>query len=37
MRRLWALIKKESYQILRDPAAMLITFVLPPILLFRWM
>jgi len=34
MRRLWALMKKESYQILRDPSAMLITFVLPPILLF---
>ncbi|MBP6700765.1 MAG: ABC transporter permease [Halioglobus sp.] len=34
MRRLWALLKKESYQILRDPAVMLITFVLPPILLF---
>ncbi len=34
MRRLWALMKKESYQILRDPAVMLITFVLPPILLF---
>ena len=34
MRRLWALARKESYQILRDPAALLITFVLPPILLF---
>jgi ABC-2 type transport system permease protein len=34
MRRLWALVRKETYQILRDPAAMLITFVLPPILLF---
>ena len=34
MRRLWALVIKESYQILRDPAVLLITFVLPPILLF---
>lgn len=34
MRRLWALIIKESYQILRDPSVLLITFVLPPILLF---
>lgn len=34
MRRLWALIRKESYQILRDPASLLIAFVLPPILLF---
>jgi len=33
MRRLWALVRKESYQILRDPAVLLITFVLPPILL----
>ena len=34
MRRLWALVKKESYQALRDPAALLIAFVLPPVLLF---
>jgi len=34
MRRLWALVRKETWQILRDPAALLITFVLPPILLF---
>ena len=34
MRRLWALVRKESYQVLRDPSALLITFVLPPILLF---
>lgn len=33
MRRLWALTKKESYQVMRDPAALLIAFVLPPILL----
>jgi ABC-2 type transport system permease protein len=34
MRRLWALVKKESYQVVRDPAALLIAFVLPPVLLF---
>jgi len=34
VRRLLALIRKESYQILRDPAALLITFALPHILLF---
>lgn len=34
MKRLVALVRKESYQVLRDPAALLITFVLPPILLF---
>ena len=34
MRRLWALVRKESYQILRDPSVLLITFILPPILLF---
>ena len=28
-RRLLALVKKESLQILRDPSAMLIAFVLP--------
>jgi ABC-2 type transport system permease protein len=32
--RLRALIVKESYQVMRDPAALLIAFVLPPILLF---
>jgi ABC-2 type transport system permease protein len=34
LRRLSALIVKESAQILRDPSTMLITFVLPLILLF---
>lgn len=34
IRRLFALIFKESLQILRDPSAMLIAFVLPLILLF---
>lgn len=33
-RRLLALVKKESLQILRDPSAMLIAFVLPVLLLF---
>jgi ABC-2 type transport system permease protein len=33
-RRLFALMKKESLQIVRDPAAILIAFVLPVILLF---
>jgi ABC-2 type transport system permease protein len=33
-RRLWALIRKESLQIVRDPSAILIAFVLPVILLF---
>lgn len=32
--RLTALIKKEVLQIVRDPSAMLIAFVLPPVLLF---
>jgi ABC-2 type transport system permease protein len=36
MRRLWALIRKESYQVVRDPAALLIAFVLPPMLLFLY-
>ncbi|MBT4520333.1 MAG: ABC transporter permease, partial [Halieaceae bacterium] len=31
--RLWALIKKETLQVLRDPASLLIAFVLPPVLL----
>ncbi len=34
VRRLLALVRKEFYQVVRDPAAMLIAFVLPPILLF---
>lgn len=34
MRRLLALIKKESLQIFRDPSSILIAFVLPLILLF---
>lgn len=34
MRKLMALIKKEMLQILRDPSAILIAFVLPLILLF---
>jgi ABC-2 type transport system permease protein len=33
-RRLFALVRKESVQILRDPATILIAFVLPVILLF---
>ncbi len=33
-RRLTALIRKESLQVVRDPAAVLIAFVLPTILLF---
>lgn len=32
--RLFALVKKEALQIMRDPSAMLIAFALPPILLF---
>ena len=34
MRRLWALIRKETLQIVRDPSAILIAFILPIILLF---
>jgi ABC-2 type transport system permease protein len=34
MRRFAALIRKESYQIIRDPSSILIAFVLPLILLF---
>ena len=34
LRRLWALCRKESYQILRDPSSILIAFVLPVLLLF---
>ncbi|MDX1817315.1 MAG: ABC transporter permease [Marinobacter sp.] len=33
-RRLFALIKKESLQMIRDPSAILIAFVLPVVLLF---
>jgi ABC-2 type transport system permease protein len=32
-RRLWALVVKESLQVFRDPSALLIAFVLPPVLL----
>jgi ABC-2 type transport system permease protein len=35
-RRLWALCRKESYQIVRDPSNILIAFVLPVILLFLY-
>lgn len=34
MRRLFALVRKESLQILRDPSSILIAFILPLILLF---
>lgn len=34
LRRLFGLVRKESLQILRDPSALLIAFVLPGILLF---
>ncbi len=34
LRRFAALLRKESYQIIRDPSSILIAFVLPPILLF---
>ncbi len=33
-RRLRALVRKETYQVLRDPASILIAFVLPVVLLF---
>ncbi|WP_420607306.1 ABC transporter permease [Novosphingopyxis sp.] len=33
-RRLWALCRKESVQILRDPSSILIAFVLPVIMIF---
>ncbi len=33
-RRLWALCRKESYQIVRDPSSILVSFILPVILLF---
>jgi ABC-2 type transport system permease protein len=32
--RVWGLIKKEYYQILRDPSSILIAFVLPAMLIF---
>ena len=32
-RRLWALCRKEGYQIVRDPSSILIAFVLPVLLL----
>ncbi|MBB5577204.1 MULTISPECIES: ABC transporter permease [Rhizobium] len=34
MRRLAALVRKESFQVMRDPSSILIAFVLPIILLF---
>jgi ABC-2 type transport system permease protein len=34
LRRLWALMKKETLQVRRDPSCILIAFVLPMILLF---
>ncbi|MCZ6831383.1 MAG: ABC transporter permease [Gammaproteobacteria bacterium] len=34
MTRFIALVKKETLQLMRDPSALIITFVLPPILLF---
>ena len=33
-RRLWALCRKESYQIVRDPSSILVAFILPVMLLF---
>ena len=36
MRRLLALCRKESYQIVRDPSNILIAFVLPVMLLFLY-
>ncbi|QEL55114.1 ABC transporter permease [Chromobacterium paludis] len=33
-RRLWALCRKESFQIVRDPSSILIAFILPVALLF---
>jgi ABC-2 type transport system permease protein len=32
--RIWALIKKERFQIVRDPSSIIIAFVLPAVLLF---
>jgi ABC-2 type transport system permease protein len=34
LRRLWALCRKESYQIVRDPSSILVAFILPVVLLF---
>ncbi len=34
LRRLWALCRKESFQIVRDPSSVLIAFILPVMLLF---
>lgn len=36
LRRLLALVRKETLQVLRDPSALLIAFVLPPVLLFLY-
>ena len=33
-RRLWALCRKESWQIMRDPSSILVAFVMPVMLLF---
>ena len=33
-RRLWALCRKESYQIVRDPSSILVAFIMPVVLLF---
>jgi len=33
-RRLWALCRKESYQIIRDPSSVLIAFIMPVMMLF---
>lgn len=33
-RRLWALCRKESYQIFRDPSSILIAFIMPVMMLF---
>ena len=37
LRRLVALVTKESYQALRDPSTLLIAFVLPVVLLLLWL
>src|SRR5690554_2912589 len=34
LQRLWALVRKESLQAIRDPSTLLIAFVLPVVLLF---
>lgn len=34
LRRLWALVRKESLQAIRDPSTILIAFVLPVVMLF---